>query len=81
MANGCSSPTPSLIHQPDGPRHAVAYAAARGWMCSAFLSGGTGAASYLNRLALTVAFEGLFAGRAPGGYVLNGQYILIPHGL
>ena len=31
----------------------------------------------MDRLALTVAFEGLFAGRAPGAYALNGQYILM----
>jgi len=31
----------------------------------------------MDLLALTVAFEGLFAGRAPGDYTLNGQYILM----
>jgi len=33
--------------------------------------------SRLERLALSVAFAGLFAGRRPDNYVLNGQYILI----
>ncbi len=65
-----------LIHQPDGPRRAVAYAAAQGLdVLSLFV--GQEFHALLDRLALTVAFEGLFAGRAPGGYVLNGQYILI----
>ncbi|HRA66071.1 MAG TPA: glycosyltransferase, partial [Caldilinea sp.] len=65
-----------LLHAPDGPRCAVAYAEAQHLdVLSLFV--GQKFHDLMDRLALTVAFEGLFAGRAPGAYALNGQYILM----
>ena len=65
-----------LIHSPDGPRRAVAYATAH-QLDALSLFVGQEFHTLWDRLALTVAFEGLFAGRAPDRYALNGQYILI----
>ena len=65
-----------MAHAVDGPRLAVSHAldqrldALSLFVHQEYRSG-------LERLALSVAFAGLFAGRRPDNYVLNGQYILI----
>lgn len=65
-----------MSHAVDGPRLAVSHAieqrldALSLFVHQEYRSG-------LERLALSVAFAGLFAGRRPDNYVLNGQYILI----
>ena len=65
-----------MVHAPDGPRLAVSYGVERGLdALSLFVHQQYG--SGVDRLALSVAFAGLFAGRRPENYVLNGQYILI----
>ncbi len=65
-----------MVHAPEGPRLAVSYAEERGLdALSLFVH--QDYRSGMERLALSVAFAGLFAGRRPDNYVLNGQYILI----
>ena len=65
-----------MVHAPDGPRLAVSYAEERKLdALSLFVH--QDYRSGVERLALSVAFAGLFAGRRPDNYVLNGQYILI----
>ncbi len=63
-------------HHPDGPARALRYALANGLDgLSLFLEQrDTGLAE---KLALTAAFAGLFAGHAAGRPLLNGQYILL----
>ena len=65
-----------LVHDPDGPRRAVAYSESHR-LDAASLFVAQQYHNMLDRLALTVAFEALFAGRPPTNFVLNGQYILI----
>ncbi len=65
-----------MVHAAAGPHLAVRYALDHELdVLSLFVH--QGYRSRLERLALSVAFAGLFAGRRPDNYVLNGQYILI----
>jgi chlorobactene glucosyltransferase len=64
------------VHHPCGPAQAVAYAECQGLDgLSIFFN--QDSSGVLDRLALSVAFAGLFAGRRSGSPTLNGQYILL----
>jgi hypothetical protein len=63
-------------HHPDGPARAVQYSVDHGLDgLSLFLNENN--AGLAEKLAMTAAFAGLFAGMAPGRPLLNGQYILL----
>ncbi|MBW7883227.1 MAG: glycosyltransferase [Caldilineaceae bacterium] len=64
------------VHAPDGPRLAVSYALEHD-LDGLSLFIGQAYRSVADRIALVAAFAGLFAGRRPQNYVLNGQYILL----
>jgi cellulose synthase/poly-beta-1,6-N-acetylglucosamine synthase-like glycosyltransferase len=64
------------LHHPDGPVRAVRYAQENDLDgLSLFLDERT--YGLADKLAMTAAFAGLFAGLSPGRPLLNGQYILI----
>jgi chlorobactene glucosyltransferase len=64
------------LHLPHGPARAVAYACQHNLDgLSLFLRQDTRA--WTDRLALSAAYAGLFAGQHPDQHILNGQFILI----
>lgn len=64
------------VHHPDSAARAVAYARHRQLDgLSLFLKQETHA--WIDRLALTAAYAGLFAGTRPQDQLLNGQYVLL----